>query len=60
MITEPNIWKSIALEKAPEIPFWGLDICVNFDIRESKKIENIDKLNKIIIHNKNIDIHKTA
>ena len=42
-----------------QFPFWGLYICVDFDLRDSKKIENIHKLNKIISHNKNIDIRKT-
>ena len=42
-----------------QFPFWGLYICVDFDLRDSKKIENINKLNKIISHNKNIDIRKT-
>ena len=46
--------------KLPSFLFWGLNICVGFDLRDSKKIENINKLNKIILHNKNIDIHKTA
>ena len=33
---------------------------LDFDLRESKKMENMMKLYEIIFHNKNIDIHKTA
>ena len=47
--------KGVSLEKTPEFPFWGLNICADFDLRDSKKIENINKL-----HNKNIDSHKTS
>ena len=32
----------------------GLNICVDFDIRDSKKIENITKLNIIKFHIKNL------
>ena len=53
-------FKRVSLDKTPEFPFCGLNICVHFDLRDSKKIENINKLNKIIFHNKNIDVHKTA
>ena len=53
-------FKRVPLDKTPEFPFWGLNIRVDFDLRDSKKIENINKLNKTIFHNKNIDIHKTA
>ena len=52
--------KRVSLDKTPEFPFWGFNICVEFDLRDSKKMENTNKLNKIIFHNKNIDIHKTA
>jgi len=48
------------LDKTPEFPFWGLIICVDFDLRYSKEMENINKLNKMVFHNKNIDIPKTA
>ena len=44
----------------PKFPFWGLNICVDFDLSYSKKIKIINKLNEIIFHNKNIDLHKTA
>ena len=37
--------KRVSLGKTPEFPFWGLNICVDFDLRDSKKIENINKLN---------------
>ena len=47
-VTEPKIKK-----------IWGLNICLYFDLRDSKKIEIINKL-KNIFHYKNIDIHKTA
>ena len=57
--TEPEIKKSIVGQNS-RAPFWGLNICVDFDLRDSKKIENINKLNKIIFNNKNIDVHKTA
>ena len=53
-------FKRVSLDKTPEFSFWCLNICVDFDLRDSKKIENINKLNKIIFHNKKIDIHKTA
>jgi len=38
----------------------GLNICVDFDLRDSTKMKNMKKLDKIIFHNKNIDIHKTV
>ena len=50
-------FKRVSLDKTAEFIFWGLTICVDFD---SKKIEIINKLNKMIFHNKNIDIYKTA
>ena len=53
-------FKRVSLNKILEFPFWGLNIYVDFDLRNSKKMENIIKLKKIIFHNKNIDIHKTA
>ena len=48
------------MDITPEFPFWGLNISVDFDLRDGEKIDNINRLNKIIFHNKNIDIHKTA
>ena len=46
IITEPEIKKSIV---------WGLNICVDFDLRDSSKNgEYEDLLNKKIFHNKNI------
>ena len=33
---KPEI-KKVSLNKTPEIPFWGLSICVDFDLRDSKK-----------------------
>ena len=50
----------VLLNETLEFPFWGLNICVDFDLRDSTKMENMKKLNEIIFHNKNIDIHKTA
>ena len=43
------------MNEIPEFPLWGLNICV-----DSKKMENMKKLNKVKFHNRNIDIHKTA
>ena len=45
-------FKRVSLNETLEFPFWGL-LC-RFLIKE-----NMKKLNKKI-HNKNIDIHKTA
>ena len=53
-------FKRVLLNETLELPFWGLNICVDFDLRDSKKMENMKKLNNLIFHNKNIDIHKTA
>ena len=53
-------FKRVSLNETPEFPFWGLQFCVDFDLRDSKKIENINKLKKIIFHYKNTDIHKNA
>ena len=53
-------FKRVSLNETPEFPFWGLKICVDFDLRDLKKIENINKLKKIIFHYKNTDIHKNA
>ena len=49
-----------SLNETFKFPFWGLNICVDFDLRDSIKMENMKKLNNIIFHNKNIDIHKRA
>jgi len=53
-------FKRVLLNETPEFPFWGLNICVDFDLGDFKIMENMKKLNKIIFHNKNIYIHKTA
>jgi len=53
-------FKRVSLNETPEFPFWGLNICVDFDLRDSKKMENINQVKKIIFYYKNIDIHKTA
>ena len=53
-------FKGVSLNETTEFPFWGLDICVDFDSRDSKKMENINKVKKIMFYYKNIDIHKTA
>ena len=39
-------FKRVSLNETPEFPFWGLHICVDFDLRDSKKMENIKKLKK--------------
>ena len=52
--------KRVSLNQTPELPFWGLCICVDNVLRDSKKFEKMKKLNKIIFHSKNIDIDKTA
>ena len=36
------------MKETTEFPFWGLNICVDFDLRDSKKMEIISKLKKII------------
>jgi len=53
-------FKRVSLNETLEFPFWGLKICVDFDLRDSKKMENMKKLNKKYFITKNIDIHKTA
>ena len=52
-------FKRVSLDKTLEFPFWGLNICVDFDLRDSKKGE-CKQTEKIIFHYKNIDIHKTV
>ena len=39
-------FKRVSLNETPEFPFWCLKICVDFDLRDSKKMENINKLKK--------------
>ena len=39
-------FKRVSLNETPEFPFGGLKICVDFDLRDSKKMENINKLKK--------------
>ena len=46
--------------KLPSFLIGGLNICVDFDLRDLKEMENINKLNKTVFHNKNIDIYKTC
>ena len=55
----PKFKCRVSLNETPKFSFRGLYICVNFDIWDLKKIENIKKLNKIIFK-KSIDIYKTA
>ena len=43
----------VSLNKTLEFPFWDLE---DFDLRDSTKMQNMKKLNKIIFQNKNIDI----
>ena len=52
-------FKRVSLNETLEFPFWRLNICVDFGLRYSKNMENMKKLNKVIVHNKNINIHKT-
>ena len=59
MHQSPKFKKSI-IDETPEFPFWGLNICVDFDLRDSKILENMEKLHKIIFHITNIYILKTA
>ena len=30
-------FKGVSLGKTPEFPFWGLNICVDFDLKDLKK-----------------------
>ena len=53
-------FKRVSLNETPEFSFWGLNICVDFDLRDSKIMENKNKLKKIICHCQNIDLHKKA
>ena len=53
-------FKRVSLNETLEFPFWRLNICVDFGLRNSQQMENMKKLNKITFHNKHIDIHKTA
>ena len=54
-------FKRVSFNETLEFPFWGLYVCVYFDL---KKLENqtgkIRKPNKILFLNKNIGIYKTA
>ena len=60
MVGRSPKFKRVSLNETLEFPFCGLMFCVDFDLRDSKKMENINKLNKIIFHYKNTDIHKNA
>ena len=50
-IPSPLYFILLALNETPEFLFWGLNICVDFDLR-FKKIKNLKKLNKILISTK--------
>ena len=50
----------VSLNETPEFPFWGHKICVDFDLRDSKKNGEYKQTKKIIFHYKNTDIHKNA
>ena len=39
-------FKIVSLNETPEFPFWDLIFCVDFDFRDSEKMENINKLKK--------------
>jgi len=51
-------FKRVSLNETSEFPFWGLNICVDFDLGELIKMVRYKGLNKIIFQNKNIDINK--
>ena len=53
-------FKRVSLNETLEFPVWGLNIFVDFDLSDSKIIENMKKLNKFIFHYKNIEIHETV
>ena len=53
-------FKRVSLNETSEFPFWGLIICVDFDLRDLIKMVRYKGLNKIIFQNKNIDIYKTG
>jgi len=53
-------FKRVSLNETFEFPFWRPNICIDFDLRDSKKIENMKKLNNMIFHKKHMDIHKTT
>jgi len=38
--TQSPKFKRVSLNKTREFPFWGLNIYVDFDLRNSKKMEN--------------------
>ena len=33
-------FKRVSLNETPEFPFWGLNVCVDFDLRDFKKMES--------------------
>ena len=51
--------KRVSLNETSKFPFWGVYICVDFNLRNQKTKENVKKLDKIIFLNTNIDIYKT-
>ena len=53
-------FKRVSLNKNSKVPFLGSFHLCRFWLKRFEKMENIKKLNKIIFHNTNIDIHKTA
>ena len=58
--TQSLKFKRVLLNETSEFPFWGLIICVDFDLRDSIKMVRYKGLNKLIFQNKNIDIYKTG
>ena len=36
-------FKRVLLDETPKFPFWGLNICVDFDLRGSKKNEKYEE-----------------
>ena len=37
MVRQSPKFKRVSLNETPEFPFWGLNICVDFDLKDSKK-----------------------
>ena len=46
LIPQSPKFKRVSLNETPEFPFWGLNIFVDFDLTNSNKMENGNKLKK--------------
>ena len=53
-------FQEVSLNETSEFPFWGLYICVHFNLRIRKQTDIVKKPHEIIYLNKNIGIFKTA